>query len=137
VDTHYEATNSITINAQELKQVLVNLLVNAAHASDSGGRIAISTRNCEGGSGVAISISDQGRGISAEHLPRVFDPFFTTKRVGGTGLGLSVSYGLLRRYGGDIAVTSEPGRGTTFEVLLPERPVFLGDKTPMHADASA
>ena len=133
VDTHYEATNSITINAQELKQVLVNLLANAAHASDSGGRIAISTRNCEGGSGVAISISDQGSGITAEHLPRVFDPFFTTKRVGGTGLGLSVSYGLLRRYGGDIKVTSEPGRGTTFEVLLPEKPVFLDDKTQVHA----
>ena len=72
-------------------------------------------------------MSDHGVGISAEHLPRIFDPFFTTKRVGGTGLGLSVSYGLLRRYGGDIEVTSEPGSGTTFEVLLPERPVFVDD----------
>jgi two-component system NtrC family sensor kinase len=128
VDTDYEATNSITIDAQELQQVLVNLLVNAAHASDTGGRIAIGTRNCDGGGGVAVSVSDEGVGISAEHLPRIFDPFFTTKRVGGTGLGLSVSYGLLRRYGGDIKVTSEPGRGTTFEVLLPRKPVFLDDK---------
>lgn len=135
VETDYEATNSITINAQELQQVLVNLLVNAAHASDTGSCIAISTRNCDGG--VAISIRDQGIGIAPEHLPRVFDPFFTTKRVGGTGLGLSVSYGLLRRYGGDIKVTSEPGRGTTFEVLLPEKPVFLDDKTRMYATAPA
>ena len=133
VDTHYEASNSITIDAQELQQVLVNLLVNAAHASDTGGRIAVATRNCE--RGVAITVSDQGVGIPAEDLPRIFDPFFTTKRVGGTGLGLSVSYGLLRRYGGDIKVTSEPGRGTTFEVLLPERPLFLDDRKRIQATA--
>jgi two-component system NtrC family sensor kinase len=130
VDTQYRATNTITINGQELQQVLVNLLVNAAHASTTGGRIAVDTRNCDGGGGVAIRVSDDGVGISAENLPRIFDPFFTTKRVGGTGLGLSVSYGLLRRYGGDIKVTSEPGRGTTFEVLLPEKPVFVDDRSP-------
>jgi signal transduction histidine kinase len=90
----------------------------------------VDTRNCDGGGGVAIRVSDDGVGISAENLPRIFDPFFTTKRVGGTGLGLSVSYGLLRRYGGDIKVTSEPGRGTTFEVLLPEKPVFVDDRSP-------
>jgi two-component system NtrC family sensor kinase len=137
VDTDYEATNIITIDAQELQQVLVNLLVNAAHASDTGGRIAVSTRNCDVAGGVAISIRDQGIGITAEHLPRIFDPFFTTKRVGGTGLGLSVSYGLLRRYGGDIKVTSEPGQGTTFEVLLPERPVFLDGRMRVRAAAPA
>ena len=134
VETDYAATNSVTIDAQELQQVLVNLLVNAAHASDTGGRIVVGTRNCDGGGGVAISIRDQGIGISAEHLPRIFDPFFTTKRVGGTGLGLSVSYGLLRRYGGDIKVTSEPGRGTTFEVLVPGKPVFLDEGTRVQAD---
>ncbi len=133
VETDYRATNSITIAAQELQQVLVNLLVNAAHASAAGGRITVSTRNCDGGGGVAIRIRDQGVGITAEHLPRIFDPFFTTKRVGGTGLGLSVSYGLLRRYGGDINVTSEPGKGTTFEVLLPEKPVFFDDDARVYA----
>lgn len=127
VETDYEASNGITIDAQELQQVLVNLLVNAAHASEAGGRIRVGTRNCDGGAGVVISISDDGVGISAEHLPRIFDPFFTTKRVGGTGLGLSVSYGLLRRYGGDIRATSEPGRGTTFEVFVPGKPVFLSE----------
>ena len=135
VETDYQATNSITIAAQELQQVLVNLLVNAAHASAAGGRITVSTRNCDGGGGVAIRIRDRGVGITAEHLPRIFDPFFTTKRVGGTGLGLSVSYGLLRRYGGDIKVTSEPGKGTTIEVLLPEKPVFLDDGARAYAAA--
>ena len=134
IDTEYRATNTITINGQELQQVLVNLLVNAAHASSTGGRIAVDTRDCDGGRGVAIRVSDNGVGITAEHLPRIFDPFFTTKRVGGTGLGLSVSYGLLRRYGGDIKVTSEFGRGTTFEVLLPERPVFVDDRARSHEE---
>jgi two-component system NtrC family sensor kinase len=133
VETDCKATNSITINAQELQQVLVNLLVNAAHASKIGGLITLGTRNCDGGGGVAITVRDQGVGISTEDLPRIFDPFFTTKRVGGTGLGLSVSYGLLRRYGGDIKVTSEPGQGTTFEVLVPARPVFLDEGTRLHA----
>ena len=134
IETDYQATNRITINRQELQQVLVNLLTNAAHASDAGGLISIGTRNCDSGNGVAISVRDRGTGIKPEHLPRIFDPFFTTKRVGGTGLGLSVSHGLLRRYGGDIKVTSQPGRGTIFEVLLPAKPVFLDDGT--HAPAA-
>ena len=135
VETEYTATNSITIDAQELQQVLVNLLVNAAHASDTGGPIFVSTRNCDGGGGVSIRIRDQGVGITAENLPRIFDPFFTTKRVGGTGLGLSVSYGLLRRYGGDIKVSSQPGTGTVFELLLPQRPVFLEARARVYAAA--
>jgi len=125
IESDYQATNRITVNRQELQQVLVNLLANAAHASDTGGLISIGTRNCDSGKGVAISVRDRGVGISPEHLPRIFDPFFTTKRVGGTGLGLSVSHGLMRRYGGDIKVTSEPGRGTIFEVLVPAIPLFL------------
>ena len=78
---------------------------------------------------MTITVSDRGTGITAEHLPRIFDPFFTTKRVGGTGLGLSVSYGLLQRYGGDIKVTSEPGQGSTFEVFVPAQPVFMDQRT--------
>jgi two-component system NtrC family sensor kinase len=129
VQTDYRAATRITIDPQELQQVLVNLLVNAVHASHSGGLITVGTRDFDGdgGTGVVISVRDRGIGISAEQLPRIFDPFFTTKRVGGTGLGLSVSYGLLRRYGGDIKVTSEPGQGSTFEVFVPASPVFLGE----------
>lgn len=129
VETDYRASGTITIDPQELQQVLVNLVVNAVHASHPGGLITIGTRDLDshGASGVAITVCDQGVGIPSEQLSRVFDPFFTTKRVGGTGLGLSVSYGLIKRYGGDITVTSEPGRGSTFEVLVPARPIFLDE----------
>jgi two-component system NtrC family sensor kinase len=64
-------------------------------------------------------VQDNGRGIAAEHLPQVFDPFFTTGKAQGTGLGLSVSYGIVRRYHGDISVSSVPGEGSRFTVTLP------------------
>ena len=69
---------------------------------------------------VRMDVMDEGEGISPETLPRVFEPFFTTKDVGeGTGLGLSVSYGLIRDHGGWISVSSEPGRGSCFSIFLP------------------
>ena len=72
---------------------------------------------------VVVEIEDNGCGIPPEDLPRIFDPFFTTKPVGqGTGLGLSVSYGIIRDHGGSIEVDSAPGRGTTFRILLPVKP---------------
>ncbi|MDX1433673.1 MAG: cache domain-containing protein, partial [Gammaproteobacteria bacterium] len=126
VETRHEATNRVYIDRHELQQVLVNLLVNAAQASSYGGRIEISSANWNA-DGVAIAVRDEGSGIRAEHLARVFDPFFTTKKVGGTGLGLSVSYGIIRRYGGDIKVTSEEGRGALFEVHLPRNSAFARD----------
>jgi two-component system, NtrC family, sensor kinase len=101
-----------------LSQVFMNLLVNAAQSIDADGRITIST-GVEG-SEVWIRIEDTGRGISEEHLNRIFEPFFTTKPVGeGTGLGLSVSYSIVRKHGGQIDVTSESGCGTRFTVRLP------------------
>jgi two-component system, NtrC family, sensor kinase len=101
-----------------LGQVFMNLLVNAAQSIDTDGRITIST-GVEG-SEVWIRIEDTGRGISEEHLNRIFEPFFTTKPVGeGTGLGLSVSYSIVRKHGGQIDVTSESGCGTRFTVRLP------------------
>ena len=72
---------------------------------------------------VIVEIEDNGGGIPPEYLPRIFDPFFTTKPVGqGTGLGLSVSYGIIRDHGGSLEVDSAPGRGTTFRILLPVEP---------------
>jgi len=105
--------------AGQLNQVWMNLLTNAAQAiGDSSGEVRIKTgleRDA-----VVVRISDTGNGIAAEHLKRVFDPFFTTKPVGeGTGLGLSVSYGIIERHGGTITVESAPGRGTTFTTLIP------------------
>ena len=105
---------------EKLKQVFVNLLVNAKQAIRRNGRIAIwaQSQACEGF--VRISISDTGNGISPDVLDKIFDPFFTTKPVGeGTGLGLSVSYGIIQDHNGRIEVESVPGQGSTFTILLP------------------
>ncbi len=121
VETVFEHQGRVEINAQELQQVLVNLLLNAAQAVAAGGRIRIATANEPGG--VVISVEDDGPGIPPRDLDRVFDPFFTTKR-GGSGLGLSVSYGIVRHYGGRITVGSRPGAWTRFEVHLLDKPVY-------------
>ena len=106
--------------ASQLNQVFMNLLVNAAHAIKERGRITIRTRRC--GDTVHIEFEDNGGGIAPQHLDRIFEPFFTTKPVGqGTGLGLSLSYGIVQKHGGRIDVRSEVGRGTVFTVVLPHR----------------
>ena len=103
-----------------LNQVFVNMLMNAAQSIDGGGYITLQTRAWE--EEVSISISDNGKGIPPEDLERIFEPFFTTKPPGeGTGLGLSLSYAIVRRHGGRIEVQSAPGRGTTFTLHLPVR----------------
>jgi signal transduction histidine kinase len=120
------ATLGARVNVSEIEQVLSNLLLNAVQASRAG-EIVVTTRREErddaGGRPHAlgvITVEDHGRGIMAADLPRIFDPFFTTKGVGeGTGLGLSVSYGIVRDHGGAIEVDSAVGRGTRFAVLLP------------------
>jgi two-component system NtrC family sensor kinase len=104
--------------ASQLNQVLVNLLVNAAQAIPTRGIITICTRR--EGDGVSITIADTGIGMSADVKARIFDPFYTTKPVGqGTGLGLSVSYGIVEKHGGRIVVDSTPGVGSRFTVWLP------------------
>jgi signal transduction histidine kinase len=105
----------------QLNQVFMNIVVNGAHAITSGrGRITI--RTGREGEQVWVEISDTGAGIPKDLLPRIFDPFFTTKPIGsGTGLGLSLSYGIIQKHNGKIEVDSEPGRGTTFRITLPIR----------------
>ncbi|MBI5410684.1 MAG: PAS domain S-box protein [Nitrospirae bacterium] len=101
-----------------MEQVLMNLILNAIQAIKGGGGITISTRVEEGA--CAIDVQDTGCGIPSQLLSRIFDPFFTTKGVGeGTGLGLSVSLGIVERHGGRILVESEAGKGATFTVCLP------------------
>jgi two-component system NtrC family sensor kinase len=117
-----EATGTVAINLYDLEQVLINLIVNAANACDDGGRIEIATADAPP-DGAVISVADNGHGIAAEHIKRVFDPFFTTDNQRGVGLGLSVSYGLVHRYGGDITVESTPARGTIFHVHLLRHPL--------------
>ena len=104
--------------AGQLNQVFLNLLMNACDAIAKDGEIRISTRRTD--SGVRLEFHDDGAGIPADVQSRIFDPFFTTKDVGaGTGLGLSLSHGIIERHGGRIFVGSEPGRGTTFVIELP------------------
>ncbi|GAB6043545.1 ATP-binding protein [Endothiovibrio diazotrophicus] len=102
----------------QLNQVFMNLLVNAAQAIETRGRITV--RSGREGEWVWVEVADDGRGIEAENLKKLFDPFFTTKPVGkGTGLGLAVSYGIVQNHGGRIEVASSPGEGTSFKVWLP------------------
>lgn len=108
----------VLADENQLQQVFVNIILNAYQAMPEGGELRITTRTV--GKEVQILFSDTGVGISPENLNRIFDPFFTTKDVGeGTGLGLSVSYGIIERHGGSIEVESRVGVGTTFTVKLP------------------
>jgi two-component system NtrC family sensor kinase len=113
----------VPCDAQQIQQVLVNLLVNAVQASGEGATIHVRTRLDAAGGRVAIEVQDPGSGIAPEHLARIFDPFFTTKEQGkARGLGLAVAYGIVEAHGGTFDVASEPGHGTLFRVWLPLRP---------------
>lgn len=103
---------------QQLNQVFMNLLVNAAHAIEKQGVITIRTWQQDGS--IRISVADTGNGIPEKNLNRLFEPFFTTKEVGkGTGLGLSIAYEIVKKHNGSITVTSREGEGTTFTVTIP------------------
>jgi two-component system NtrC family sensor kinase len=114
-----EPLPKVFIDEHQIQQVLVNLLTNAVQAMSSGGKLFLSSRLGREGASVEVTVMDSGKGISPEFLPHIFDPFFSTKGEGGTGLGLSVSYGIIKNHGGDIRVESKVGVGTTFTVELP------------------
>lgn len=119
----------------QLKQVFMNLLINAAHAIERTGTIRI--RSGRDGEHVWVTIADTGKGIDPSHINRIFDPFFTTKPVGaGTGLGLSVSYGIIKKHGGTLDVVSELGTGTTFTIRLPIIAPVLAIREPGALDAN-
>ncbi len=106
------------VGTDELKQVVINLLTNSVQAIEGPGRVLVSTRASDGE--VSLVVSDTGHGIASEVIPRIFDPFFTTKANGeGTGLGLSVVYGIITKYNGSIDVKSRPERGTRICLRLP------------------
>jgi len=102
----------------ELREVLVNMIYNAVDAMPSGGEVRVATQ--ENRDHVVVYITDTGTGMTPEVKQRLFDPFFTTKGKAGTGMGLAVSFGIIRRHEGSIEVDSEPGRGTTFKISLPK-----------------
>lgn len=106
----------------QIEQVLINLVTNAVDAMPGGGRLTLATS--ADGDTVSVAVADTGVGIAPEHMEKIFMPFHTTKEVGrGTGLGLSVSYGIVRGYGGRIVVESTVGVGSSFTVVLPLEPV--------------
>ena len=105
-------------NPSELREVLTNIIFNAVDAMPKGGKLTIATQP-QAEDWVEVRITDTGIGMTEEVKNRVFDPFFTTKGVTNSGLGMSVSYGIVRRHGGEILIESEPGKGTTFILHLP------------------
>jgi signal transduction histidine kinase len=122
---------TVKADQSQLEQVLMNMVVNARDAMPDGGRLTVRTENVsvepeqyEGvpearpGRFVRLSIADTGVGMNKDTLEQMFEPFFTTKKS-GTGLGLSVAYGIIRQHGGWMSVDSEPGRGTRFQIHLP------------------
>ncbi len=109
------------VDREKMRQVFLNLMLNAIQAMPGGGEISIGVGK-SGQKGVIISISDTGTGISKEDLPNLFNPFFTTKKD-GSGLGLAISYKIIQEHGGGIRVESEKGRGSRFTIVLPTRPI--------------
>jgi two-component system NtrC family sensor kinase len=137
VDKDLDANLPFVIaSADQIKQVLLNLLLNAQQAMPDGGTIAVSTRVSHGADpeflmsdSVHIQIRDTGKGIPEEYLPHIFEPFFSTKDEKGTGLGLWVSQGIVQAHGGSIKLRSREGRGTTFSVALP-----IGGPSEQHGE---
>jgi signal transduction histidine kinase len=118
VERCYGDVPPVSGDPQQLKQVFLNLVLNAIQAVDGAGRIRLITQ--KSGGWVVVRVQDDGPGIPAEHIERIFDPFFTTRPAGaGLGLGLAHAHHIVRRHGGEIHVASQPGAGTSFEVRLP------------------
>jgi PAS domain S-box-containing protein len=150
LETHLDSDLwPIAADKGNIEQILMNLFLNARDAMPKGGRILVETKNIEVsseychqfqeatvGKYICITLSDSGTGIMAEHLPHIFEPFFTTKKAGeGTGLGLSVVYGIIKKHKGWIHVRSEFGMGTSFQIYLPAA-VFQSEAIPPHRNIS-
>ena len=129
------ALPAVTCDGSQMQQVVMNLVLNGAEATRrrGEGHVTVATRSTPEGTGVVLEVGDDGEGIPPELVEKIFDPFFTTKEDGkGVGLGLAVVYGIVQAHGGEIEVSSEPGRGTTFRVLVP----LAGVEPPAAAGAS-
>jgi PAS domain S-box-containing protein len=115
-----ERVGPLLLDQKNIKQVLINLIMNARYAVGAAGVITVKTKKDMLFGDVIVQVADNGIGIEKKNLSRIFDPFFSTKPTGeGTGLGLSVSYGIIKNHGGHIDAESEPGKGSTFTLKLP------------------
>ncbi|MBL0715156.1 MAG: DUF3365 domain-containing protein [Desulfosarcina sp.] len=121
IERRFEAgREAVLVDEEKMKQVYLNILLNAEQAMETGGLITIATRADPAEGTVTIAITDNGAGIAPDQLDHIFDPFFTTKKTDkGTGLGLSIIYGIVKEHGGEILVESTPGRGSCFRLILP------------------
>ena len=120
INKNYQKLPLVKCYPQQVNQIFMNILVNAAQAIQEQGEISISTKASEDNERVIISISDTGAGIKEENIKKIFDPFFTTKKIGqGTGLGMNVVYKIVQKHNGTINVESTLGKGTTFIIEIP------------------
>ncbi|MEO0999886.1 MAG: ATP-binding protein, partial [Pseudomonadota bacterium] len=145
---HGEEIPPVLVDAQQLEQVIMNLVVNARDAMPEGGEVAIRTSRTRletelrrdrarvpAGDYALIEVTDTGVGIPPDQLGKIFEPFYTTKRVGeGTGLGLSTAYGIVKQTGGFIFADSEPGQGTVFSIYLPPHDGDMPEEEPRAAE---
>jgi signal transduction histidine kinase len=106
----------VKIDNKQMQEVFMNILKNSAEAMPEGGTITVATSKSD--DGAIVEIKDTGKGISEGDMEHIFDPFFTTREM-GTGLGLSVSYGIVKLHGGDLKYASTPGKGVTATIFLP------------------
>lgn len=134
LDLQIRSKSNIMGDESELREVLVNMVFNAVDAMPEGGTLTLSAEDID--ETVVISVADTGSGMSAEVRSRIFDPFFTTKGKAGMGLGLAVSFGIIRRHEGTIAVDSEPGQGTKFRITLPACKVTLSQEASSNQTTS-
>lgn len=116
-----ENVPQITADANQMRQVLLNIFINAAQAMPQGGSLQVTTMKVKFEETVEVTVRDSGVGIPQEYVKKVFDPFFTTKKGEGTGLGLSISYSYVKNHDGTITITSEVNKGTTVTIRLPIR----------------
>ncbi len=119
LETRLEVPQPLLVSIEALRQVIINLAGNAVQAmSESGGVLSVTSQRCD--DTLIIAVEDTGPGIPPQHLGKIFEPFFTTKQVGeGTGLGLSVSYALVERMGGELTAGNRPGGGAVFRIVIP------------------
>jgi signal transduction histidine kinase len=108
----------VFVDKDQIQQTMINLILNAIEATETGGAITLGTEYSPSNRICIIQVEDTGCGIPKEHLNSIFDPFFTT-RASGTGLGLAITHSIIEQHGGKITVESTPGKGTSFSIMLP------------------